>query len=122
MSGFCPEGVGTCADAEAGPCVVGHPCALNPGRPGFDPRPWQDRLDDVVLGFDGTRQGPLTHFVMGPDGRIRVQTSGPHAPTFDYRAWQREHAARALDLAPVFLEDDGLVWQITTLQQTGPST
>jgi hypothetical protein len=30
MSAFCPEGQGTCADAVAGPCVVGHPCALNP--------------------------------------------------------------------------------------------
>jgi hypothetical protein len=30
MSAFCPEGIGACADAEAGPCVVGHPCALHP--------------------------------------------------------------------------------------------
>lgn len=29
MSAYCPEGTGTCADAEAGPCVVGHPCALH---------------------------------------------------------------------------------------------
>lgn len=30
MSAYCPEGIGTCADAEAGPCVVGHPCAFHP--------------------------------------------------------------------------------------------
>lgn len=35
MSGYCPEGSGTCADADAGPCVVGHPCDYwwrHPGR------------------------------------------------------------------------------------------
>lgn len=32
MSGYCPEGTGTCPDAEAGPCVVGHPCALHPAE------------------------------------------------------------------------------------------
>jgi hypothetical protein len=26
MSAYCPEGTGTCADAEAGPCVLGLPC------------------------------------------------------------------------------------------------
>lgn len=26
MSAYCPEGMGTCADAEAGPCVLGLPC------------------------------------------------------------------------------------------------
>ena len=33
MSGYCPEGLGTCPDAESGPCVVGHPCALHPATP-----------------------------------------------------------------------------------------
>lgn len=32
MSGYCPEGIGTCRDADSGPCVVGHPCELYPLR------------------------------------------------------------------------------------------
>lgn len=75
MSAYCPEGVLTCRDAEAGPCVVGYPCELHPSQTQADGG--EEWVTGVELHCDDCQKPYARWFADSPEWNLVM--GGPEA-------------------------------------------